>query len=47
MLLITLMCNCGHVQHVVHVHEPLRWVGRVSMGQKLFNLPILALKLGT
>ena len=35
-VLITLMCNYGHVLHAVHVHEPLWWVERVPMGQKSF-----------
>ena len=30
-----------------HIHEPLRWVGRVPMGQKCFNLPLLVLKAGS
>ena len=35
-VLISLMCNYGHVLHAVRVHEPLWWVGRVPMGQKSF-----------
>ena len=35
-VLIILMCNYGHVLHAVRVHEPLRWVGKVLMGQKSF-----------
>ena len=27
-VLITLMCNYGHVLHAVRDHEPLWWVGR-------------------
>ena len=45
-VLISLMCNYGHVLHAVHVYEPLWWVYRESSHgtKELFNLPTLALK---